>query len=233
MDQEKYYQRIKSLNIRHYAGEVPYYSKAPLRSVEEALLKKLPARSRILDLGCGSGRFSVGAALLGFDVTGVDITPEAIKAAQMRADNIDHITVKFLVGDMTVLPFKDGEFDFVFCPRFVINAVATMEKRQQSIIEMIRVVRPGGLIFIESFNKLYFGSGVTLPIKNVISDIFTYIRIFYCKTARKQYVGLLPGDITYKANKVDEASIGFAHLPTIFEIKRWIPKNKKYLIQSM
>jgi len=233
MDQEKYYQKIKSLNIKHYAGEVPYYSKASLRPVEEAILKKLPAGSKILDLGCGSGRFSIGAATLGFDVTGLDITPAAIKAAKKRALESNLSTAKFMVGDMISLPFNDKEFDFVFCPRFVINAVATEQRRKESIKQMIRVVKTDGLVFIESFNKLYAGSGIFSPIKNFLRDIWINIKLIWCKLFKVKYVGLLPGDITYKANKVDGAPEGFAHLPTIYEFKKILPDRSKYSIKSI
>lgn len=233
MDNESYYKKIKSLNVQHYAGEVSYYSKAALRPVEESILANLPRESKILDLGCGSGRFSVGAAKLGFNVTGVDITPEAVRAAQTRAENSNITNVQFLVGDMTELPFKNEEFDYVFCPRFSINAVATVEKRKQAIKEMTRVVKSDGLVFVESFNKFYCGTGPFLPLVNIIRDSFCYLKIFLCKLINKPYNGLLPGDITYKANKVDSASDGYAHLPTIFELKTWIPNGKRYVFLSI
>lgn len=233
MDKEQYYRSIKSLNMRHYAGEVSYYSTAPLRSAEKAILSNLPHGSKILDLGCGSGRFSVGAAELGFNVTGVDITPEAIQAAKNRAKDSNTPNAYFLVGDMTELPFKDEEFDYVFCPRFSINAVATIDKRKQAIKEMSRVVKSDGTVFVESFNKFYCGSGPVMPLINIIRDFFRYAKLLIYKTIHKPYMGLLPGDIVYRANKVESASDGFAHLPTVFELKTWIPDNKKYIFLSI
>ncbi|MCL5782203.1 MAG: methyltransferase domain-containing protein [Patescibacteria group bacterium] len=233
MDQEKYYQQIKDFNIKHYTDEVPYYSTALLRPVEEAILKTLRAGAKILDLGCGSGRFSIGAAKLGFDLTGVDITPAAIEAAQKRARESNLHDVKFVVGDMTSLPFNNNEFDFVFCPRFVINAVATKQKRKESINEMTRVVKTNGLVFIESFNKLYAGTSITSPINNFTRDIWINIKMLWCKFFKIHYSGLLPGDITYKSNKVHGASDGFAHIPTVFEFKSTIPRNLIYEIKSI
>jgi|GEM_PF-1136796 len=233
MDNESYYKKIKNLNIQHYAGEVSYYSKALLRPVEKAILLNLPQGSKTLDLGCGSGRFSVGAAGLSFNVTGVDITPEAVQAAKDRAKNSNITNVNFLVGDMTELPFKDNEFDYVFCPRFSINAVATIDKRKQAIKEMTRVVKPDGLVFVESFNKFYCGTGPILPLTNIIRDSFRHIKIFIYGLKNKPYDDLLPGDITYKANKVDSASDGYAHLPTVFELKTWVPNGKRYVFLSI
>lgn len=233
LDNEKYYQKIKSLNQKHYAGEISYYSKALIRRVEEKILSNLKNGSKILDLGCGSGRFSIGAAKLGFNVCGLDITQEAIDASIKRAHEEHLDNVEFFCGDMTTIPFNDDEFDFVFCPRFSINAVATLEKRKQAVKEMLRVVKNGGIVHIESFNKLYLGKGILFLLKNILRDLFRYFKVLVCKLFNKNYVGLLPGDIVYEANKVKGASIGYAHLPTFIELKKMIPTGFKYKMYSI
>jgi len=233
MNTENYYKKIKALNIVHYTGETSYYEKAPLRSVENALLKTLKPGSRILDLGCGSGRFSVGVAEQGFGVVGMDITPAAIAAAKNKALNVGVDNVSFLEGDMTLIPFPDNSFDYVFCPRFVINAVATQEKRKKSVTEMIRVVKPDGSVFIESFNKLYSGRGLGMPIRNIVRDIWRVIVLATCRLFKKEYKGLLPGDIVYPNNKVAGAPDGYAHLPTPFEFKKLVPRGQKAKIYSI
>jgi len=230
---ENYYQKIKKLNIRHYTGEIPYYSKELFRKAEVVILNKINKKSKILDLGCGSGRFSINAGEMGFNVTGIDITPEAIKTCKKRAIQKKLIRTKFLVADMSKIPFPDNYFDYVFCPRFSINAVATFKKRKKSIEEMVRVVKPGGKVFIESFNKLYLGNGPIFLFKNIFGDLIRQIKIIFCKLFSKEYQGLLPGDITYESNKVSTASIGYAHLPTFVELRKLIPKNKNYEFYSI
>lgn len=229
-DQNIYYRKIKHLNIKHYAAEVPYYSQARLRMVEKMLLENLPKNSKILDLGCGSGRFSIGAARLGFKVFGLDICPEAIEAAIKRAQKNQLQNVKFGVCDMTQLSFPNNSFNFVFCPRFSINAVATYKNRKRAIEEMFRVVRPNGKVFVESFNKLYLGKGFLLPLKNIFRDLWRIILMKFFKLTNKEYNGLLPGDIIYQANKVSSAPVGYAHLPTIFELKKLVKNfdSKKF-----
>lgn len=228
---EDYYDKIKSLNIKHYAGEVSYYSKAELRPAEKALLDKLPKGSKILDVGCGSGRFSINAALHGFDVTGIDITPEAIDNCIRRASK-DNINAKFKVHDITTGP-PEGIFDYVFCPRFVINAISTDKHRRDAIESMYKACKPGGSLFIESFNIAYMGQGPLMPLKNISLSFWRRIKIRYSILANRQYRDLLPGDITYKANKVESAEDGYAHLPTIFEIKSYLHKQKLYSIYEI
>jgi ubiquinone/menaquinone biosynthesis C-methylase UbiE len=233
VDQEKYYNNIKRLNIAHYAGEVSYYSKASLRDVEKKILIKLKPSANLLDLGCGSGRFSVGAAQTGFKVVSVDITPQAIEVAKQRAKRLGITNVNFLCGDMTDLPFENKVFDYVFCPRFSINAVATFPKRKKAIEEMLRVAKDEGVVFIESFNKFYLGRGIIFLFKNIIRDFWKHLILIYCYLTRKSYTKLLPGDIIYESNKVIGAPKGYAHLPTIFELIKLIPKNVKFKFYSI
>ncbi|MDD3735132.1 MAG: class I SAM-dependent methyltransferase [Candidatus Pacebacteria bacterium] len=227
IDNKKYYDRINKLNKVHYAAEVPYYSVAELRPVEIKLLSKLKKGSRILDLACGSGRFSIGAAKLGFKVTGLDVTPEAVKAARARAKRDKLNNVEFVEGDMTDLRFKDSTFDYTFCPRFSINAVATHDQRSKAVKQMLRVTKKSGKVFIESFNKWYLGKGFVGPIKLYVADLKRNFQILLSNITGTEYGGLLPGDVVYPANKVKGAPDGFTHLPTIFEVQSWIPKGIK------
>jgi len=233
MENNNYYAKIKQLNISHYTGEVFYYTRAPLREVEKKLLASIPKGSKILDVGCGSGRFSIGAAQMEHNVTGIDITPAAIKAATEKAKNLKLDNVDFLVGDMTDMPFKNNEFDYVFCPRFSINAVATFQSRKRAISEMMRVVKYGKTVYIESFNKLYLGRGPIIPLKNLFNDLLKQISIIWCRLKNKKYVGFLPGDITYESNKVIGAPKGYAHLPTIFELKKLLPVSARCQFYSI
>jgi len=233
INQKDYYRKIKQLNILHYTGEIAYYTKAPFRTVEKKLLEKINLGAYILDLGCGPGRFSIAAAQLGFNVIGVDIAPKVIEAARQRARQLSLNNLHFIIGDMTHLSFKDKSFDCVFCPRFSINAVATFSQKKKAIKEMLRVVKPGGTVFIESFNKFYLGKGSIFFIRNILWDIRRYFLIFYAWLRNKEYKGLLPGDIVYKSNKVIDAPKGYAHIPTIFELKRLIPQNTKFRFYSI
>lgn len=57
---------------------------------------------RVLDLGCGSGIWSVALAKRGWQVTGVDIVPKAVRMARERA-RIEDVNANFVVGDVTTL----------------------------------------------------------------------------------------------------------------------------------
>ena len=76
--------------------------------------QRLPA-GRYLDLGCGTGTNCIYAAQHGWDATGVDFVPRAIRMAQRKAAAAA-APVRFLVGDVTRLGELgvDPGFDLLF-----------------------------------------------------------------------------------------------------------------------
>jgi SAM-dependent methyltransferase len=96
---------------------------------------------RLLDVACGTGVVAVTAALLGAQVTGLDLTPELLDRARHNS-RVAGVEVDWREGDAEKLPFADASFDVVlsqfghmFAPR---PAVA--------IAEMLRVLKPGGTL---------------------------------------------------------------------------------------
>lgn len=61
-----------------------------------------PPYGRALDLGCGRGHWSVTLAQRGWDVTGVDLVPRAVRAARMRASDAG-VKIQVVQGDVTAL----------------------------------------------------------------------------------------------------------------------------------
>ena len=68
---------------------------------------------RVLDLGCGDGRFALGLASLATNVEGLDPDEEAIAAAKKAARKAGARNVRFRVGAAQQLPHGDGAFDVV------------------------------------------------------------------------------------------------------------------------
>lgn len=58
----------------------------------------VPSCGRILDIACGIGRHSVILSKMGFDVTGIDISPLFVKKAQEYAAS-ENVDARFIVGD--------------------------------------------------------------------------------------------------------------------------------------
>lgn len=115
-----------------------------------AVALALPAGSRILDVGCGSGWLSEYFARLGYDATGIDISPDLIEIARARVESVaygaDHETplrCRFLVHDAEGSPLAE-EFDAVVC----YDSLHHFEDERAVVSNLSAMTRYGGALFI-------------------------------------------------------------------------------------
>ena len=101
---------------------------------------------RVLDLACGTGDLAFAAAAQGGEVTGLDLTARMIELARGKTPAAG---VRFLVGDMMALPFRDTSFDVV-TTGYGLRNVPVLET---TIAEIHRVLAPGGLLLSLDFNR--------------------------------------------------------------------------------
>ena len=106
---------------------------------------------KILDLACGYGRFSIPLAALGYRVVGIDITPIFIERAKEEAKR-RNLNIDFRVGDMKSLPYEENSFDSVICMWNAFSELAQDQDQIKAIAEIFRVLKRGGLAFIEVRN---------------------------------------------------------------------------------
>ncbi len=128
------------------------FKKAKVEFVHELVewsgLNKLPKGSRILDVGCGIGGSSrILARDYGFDVLGISISPSQIKRATELTPR--DVNCKFVVMDALDLKLSQGSFDGVWS----VEAGPHMPDKQLFADEMLRVLRPGGLLAIADWNR--------------------------------------------------------------------------------
>ena len=103
--------------------------------------------TRALDLATGTGDIAFLLAARGARVVGLDVTMRMIELA--RAKRRHHAAPRFLVGDMTALPFASASFD-VITTGYGLRNVPDL---QQSIDEMYRVLDAGGEALALDFNR--------------------------------------------------------------------------------
>ena len=96
---------------------LPAFSSAlrprPLDELREWGGARLVRGKRVLDLGCGDGRFALGVAPLAATVEGLDPDAEAIATARKAAREQSVRNVRFAVGAAQRLPYADEAFDVV------------------------------------------------------------------------------------------------------------------------
>jgi len=116
-----------------------------MRQSGEAIVKSLGITPslRVLDLGCGDGTTAVPLALLGAEVTGIDIARNLVEAGNKRAAEMGLTRLKFQEGDACNL---QGVSDHSFDLTISIFGAMFAPKPFDVAKEMVRVTKPGGRI---------------------------------------------------------------------------------------
>ena len=120
---------------------------------------------RAIDLGCGTGTNCKYMLEHGWDVTGVDYIPRAIRAAKRKASG-----AKLLVGDVTRLAEIGvaGPFDLLLdlgCFHSLPD-----DRRQAYVTEAARIARPGGTLLMFAFGEK--GKGTPVATESEIRQRF-------------------------------------------------------------
>jgi ubiquinone/menaquinone biosynthesis C-methylase UbiE len=116
-----------------------------MRESGEAVVESLGVRPplRALDLGCGDGTTAMPLALMGADVTGIDIASNLVEAGKRRAAAAGVGRLKFQEGDASNL---EGVGDHSFDLTLSVFGAMFASKPFDVAREMVRVTKPGGRI---------------------------------------------------------------------------------------
>jgi SAM-dependent methyltransferase len=97
---------------------------------------------RVLDAGCGPGRFTLEMLRLGAHVTALDISPGQLELLRARVPDVEAV-----VGDITDLTrFSDDGFDVTVCFGGPLSYV--VDRAALAVAELVRVTRPGGHLLV-------------------------------------------------------------------------------------
>jgi ubiquinone/menaquinone biosynthesis C-methylase UbiE len=120
---------------------------------EDMLKKYVKPGDRVLDAGSGPGRFSIAAAKAGAKVTVLDISDKQLEIARGKitgAGQIDRVE-RFIRADICDLAaLNNGQFDVAVCFGGALSYVC--EKREKAAAELIRVVKPGGILLVSAMS---------------------------------------------------------------------------------
>jgi SAM-dependent methyltransferase len=101
--------------------------------------------ARLLDAGCGTGRYAIELGRRGYVVEGVDRSPELIDVAKRSAIGQPH-SVSFHVGDLLALP--NSRYDAILC-RGVLNDFVDTGSRDAVFSSFAGALRRGGVLILD------------------------------------------------------------------------------------
>jgi len=161
---------------------------------------------KCLDVGCGEGFYAIYLASKGFDVTGIDLSENAIKYAKQNATE-KGAKINFIVMDISDLSKINGKFDFIF--EWALLHHLMPEKRKKYVKDISNLLNKNGKYLSVCFNEQdpKFGKGKKLRIipeksraiiggklyfssLEELKDLFEpYFKIIESKVFEKQGVG--------------------------------------------
>ena len=113
-------------------------------------LDRLPAGSTVLDVGCGiGGSARILAREYGFNVLAISISGAQIERARSLTPAALQPRCQFAVMDALHLALADGSFDAVWS----VEASPHMPDKQRYADELLRVLKPGGILALADWNR--------------------------------------------------------------------------------
>jgi SAM-dependent methyltransferase len=159
-----------------------------LDEAEVAVAQPWVTGKEVLEVGCGTGLILERLSRVAERAVGVDLSPGMLEHARARGLDVHE-------GSATALPFEDASFDAAVS----FKVLAHVEDISVAMGEMGRVVRPGGRVIAEFYNR----KSVRALVKSIVS----------------------PGSIG-KDGSTDESDV-FTRFDTISDIAAYLPENLK------
>lgn len=122
----------------------------------------------MMDVACGKGRHSVTLASMGYDVIGMDISPDSISfAKQFEKENLE-----FFQHDLR-LPFRINYFDYVFNFFTSFGYFDTRREHDDAVRTLTSSLQKGGHIVFDYLNVHYIEDQL-VSVEEKIIDLTHY-----------------------------------------------------------
>lgn len=140
--------------------------RVPNEVIENSIKNKI-----ILDMGCGSGRYSIALSLLGAKkVYAIDLFSQSYQVSKNIAKE-KNLNIEFLEANFHDLPFENEKFDFIFSNGTIHHSTSI----QKSLQEFTRVLKSGH----SGFLYIYADKGIFWNTRKIMREIFKNIPIEY------------------------------------------------------
>jgi 2-polyprenyl-3-methyl-5-hydroxy-6-metoxy-1,4-benzoquinol methylase len=102
------------------------------------MLQKHSSGGNLLDLGCGAGNFLKGMQMPGWNLYGIEMSPDTAKAAELTT------SAKVFCGDILAADFPDGHFDAITC----FHVFEHVYEPRQVMERVAKWLKPGGIFYL-------------------------------------------------------------------------------------
>jgi SAM-dependent methyltransferase len=185
------------------------------------LLSKVDPSDHVLDMGCGTGRFTVPLAERAATVVGLDISPQMLAVnGEKLADR--GLEAELREGDMTSLPFPDATFDAITSMLALMHI--PLDDREQVFLEAARVLKPGGRLLIgvknAIFERLFPGDRfATVDVTDVEAGELVFTETEAGQELSAPWHSFSPDDL---ARLTAEAGMSLVHLRGNSPVAAWL-----------
>lgn len=126
-------------------SHVKWGGAAPIKVIRD----HIPEKGRILDAGSGNGRHLLPLSNF-YNCVGIDVSLKALSASKeslaKRQRQAHHVA-----SSITDIPFRDNSFDAIICYGVLQHLLEN--ERNIAVAEFKRILRPGGIVFLEVFGR--------------------------------------------------------------------------------
>jgi ubiquinone/menaquinone biosynthesis C-methylase UbiE len=104
--------------------------------------------ANVLEVAPGPGYFAIELVKMGnYNITGMDISTDFVEICKANAKR-ENVTINFVQGNVSQMPFEDKTFDFIFCSA----AFKNFKEPVTALREMHRVLKNNGIVLIADMN---------------------------------------------------------------------------------
>lgn len=132
--------------------------------LDQILKLRYQENAKILDAGCGSGRNLKWFYNAGYKVFGIDISEDDIEYCK---ETYYKQKENFKIASVEEIPFKVNSFDHVIC-NAVLHFAEDLSQYLKMFSELVRVLKPGGSLFI----RIASNFGLENKVKEITKDVY-------------------------------------------------------------
>ncbi|MCF7888336.1 MAG: class I SAM-dependent methyltransferase [Candidatus Omnitrophica bacterium] len=173
-NKEFYSKEASKYDQERWISNIGSYTDKTQKDILKSMIPDISGK-KVLEIGAGTGRFSLLLAELGADVVALDVSQEMLNIINKKAAerNFSEKINTIQVDVSTKLPFPDEEFDLCI----IINVLSHIDKPMHLFEDIYKVMKPGG-VFISNYpnlTSLYFLYGLMVNLKgqSLRENVFT------------------------------------------------------------